>query len=88
MEEFGCRVSENEVLWMIRGHKMDEVTEACIQLHNERFLKLFPWPSIGQVIESRKDKNGEEKQEIHAQFWSEYLKERSHLGDVDVDRRY
>jgi hypothetical protein len=53
-EERRLRVFENRVLRGIFGFKGDEVTVEWRKLHNEELNDLYPSPSIGRVIKSRR----------------------------------
>jgi len=53
-EERSLRLFENGMLRRLFWPKMDEVTEECSKLHNEKLNDLYATPNIILVIKSRR----------------------------------
>jgi len=91
-EDHRLRVFENRVLRRIFGPKREEMTELR-KLHNEELSDLYCSPNIVWVIISRRKRRVGHavrmggRGEVYTGFWWGNLRERDHLGDLDINVR-
>jgi hypothetical protein len=82
----------NRVLRRMFGPKRDEVTGEGRKLHKKELNDLYRSPNIVRVIKSRRMRWAGNvarigRGEAYIGFWWVNLRERDHLGDLDVDGR-
>jgi len=83
---------QNRVLRRISGPKKDEVTGDRRKLYNEELNDLYSSPNIVRLIKSRRMRQEGhvarmEREEVHAEFWWEGLRDRDRLEDPGVGGR-
>jgi hypothetical protein len=84
-------VFENRVLRRIFGSKREEVAGGWRRMHSEELHKLYASSNV-KAINSKRERLARHVERIGeirnaCKIWSENLKERDHLEELDVDER-